>query len=79
LVFTRFQALLLAFKHLIIQVGDASNGTHEHAQAATHTQIIIDLYHIPFTINGISKASSHTGGVDALLADNGLITLCHFM
>lgn len=73
------EALLFALQDLILSVGYGSNGAHEHAQPTANTGVLINSDHIIFPVDGIPEAALHTGGIDALLTQDGLITIGHFM
>jgi hypothetical protein len=73
------KALLFAFKNLILGVGYATNGTHEHTQPAANTGVLVNSDHIVLPVDGIPKAAFHTRWVDALLTQYGLVSIGHFV
>jgi hypothetical protein len=73
------EALLFALQDLVIGVGYATNGAHEHAQPAADTGILVNSDHIVLPVDGIPEAAFHAGGVDALLTQNSLIPIGHLV
>lgn len=70
---------MLALQDLVFGVGDAANGTHEHTQPAAYAGVLVNMNNIVLPVDGISEATAHAGWIDALLTQDGLISIGHLV